>query len=83
MGPLEIIGGILLIISSILLIVVVIMQESKQSGLSAMTGGSDSYLSKNKGRTIEAKLAFITKIFTVAFFVITLALNLIIRYVVK
>ncbi len=81
MGPLEIIGGILLIISSILLIIIVIMQESKQSGLSAMTGGTDSYLSKNKGKTMEAKLALITKIFAIVFFVVTLALNLIIRYV--
>lgn len=82
MGPLQIIGGILLILSSLLLIAVVIMQESKQSGLGAMTGGSsDSYLSKNKGKTMDAKLVLITKIFSIAFFVITIALNLIIRYV--
>lgn len=82
MGPLQIIGGILLILSSLLLITIVIMQESKQSGLGAMTGGSsDSYLSKNKGKTMDAKLVLITKIFAIAFFVITIALNLVIRYV--
>lgn len=81
MGPIEIIGGVLLIIASILLIIVVSMQESKQSGLSAMTGGSsDSYLSKNKGKTMEAKLSMITKIFTAIFFVATIALNLIIKF---
>lgn len=82
MGPLEIIGGILLIISSILIIIVVTMQESKQSGLSAMTGGSDSYLSKNKGKTLDSKLAQVTKILAIVFFIVTLAVNLIIRYVV-
>ncbi len=82
MGPLEIIGGILLIISSILIIIVVTMQDSKQSGLSAMTGGSDSYLSKNKGKTLDSKLARVTKILAIVFFIMALAVNLIIRYVV-
>lgn len=81
MNILEIIGGVLLIISSILIIVLVVMQDSKQSGMSAMTGQSDSYLSKNKGKTLESKLVFITKIFTIAFFVLTIGMNLIIRYV--
>lgn len=81
MGPLQIIGGILLIISAILIIGLVIMQESKQSGLSAMTGGSDSYLSKNKGKTLDSKLAFLTKVFAIAFFIITLAVNLVIKYI--
>lgn len=81
MNILEIIGGILLIISSILIIVLVVMQDSKQSGMSAMTGQSESYLSKNKGKTLESKLVNLTKILTVAFFVLTIAMNLIIRYV--
>lgn len=81
MNVLEIIGGILLLIASILIIILVVMQDSKQSGMSVMTGQSDSYLSKNKGKTLESKLVFITKLFVIAFFVITVGLNLIIRYV--
>ncbi|MEG0894073.1 MAG: preprotein translocase subunit SecG [Oscillospiraceae bacterium] len=81
MGIFEIIAGVLLIVSAIVIIFVIAMQESKQSGLSAMTGKTDSYLSKNRGKTMEAKLVFITKVLSIAFFVITLALNLIIRYV--
>ena len=46
-----------------------------------MNGMSDSYLSKNRGKSIDAKLAFITKVVAVIFFIITLALNLIIAYV--
>ena len=82
MNVLALIGGILLLIASILIITLVVMQDSKQSGMSAMTGGqSDSYLSKNKGKTLESKLVFATKIFVITFFVITVGLNLIIRYV--
>lgn len=81
MGIFEIIGGALLMVSAIVLILVAISQESKQSGLSSMNGMSDSYLSKNRGKSIDAKLASITKILAISFFVITLALNLIIHYV--
>lgn len=80
MSILEIVFGILLIISSILIITVVMFQDSKQSGLSVMTGTSDSYLSKNKGRTLQDKLITVTKIFIVLFFVVTIAVNLILRY---
>lgn len=82
MNVLQIIGGVLLMLSSILLIIVVVLQESKQPGLAAMTGAqSDSYLSKNRGKTLESKLIFVTKVLSITFFVLTIAMNLIIRYV--
>lgn len=81
MDLIQIIGGVVLIISCLLIIVVVLMQESKQSGLSAMTGSSDSYLSKNRGKTLDAKLVTITKIFTAIFFVAAIAMNLLIKFI--
>lgn len=81
MNTLQIIGGVLLIISSILIIILVVLQDSKQSGLGALSGQTDSYLSRNKGKTLESKLVLTTKIFSVVFFLLALALNLIIRYV--
>lgn len=81
MGALEIVGGILLIIASILITVVVLLQESKQSGLSALGTQSDSYFSKNKGKTLEAKLVMFTRIFAVIFLLATVAMNLIVAYV--
>jgi len=81
METLQLVGGILLIISSILIIIVVSVQDSRQSGLSVISGGTDSYLSKNKGKTMESKLVFITKVFGITFFVLTIALNLAIKYV--
>lgn len=82
MSVIQIIGGSFLILSAIVLIIVTLLQESKQSGLSAMSGGSsDSYLSKNRGRSMSNKLANITKVVAAIFFIATLALNIILTYV--
>lgn len=80
MNGLTIAGGILLMITSILLIILILMQDSKQSG-NVFTGETDSYLSKNKSRTLEAKLAFATRILLIILFVLVIAVNLVIRYV--
>jgi preprotein translocase subunit SecG len=66
--------GAVLIVSSIFIVILVMLQQSRQAGLSgAIAGGSDSFYEKNKGRSKEAKLAFLTKIFAVVFFVTALA----------
>ena len=66
------IGGIL-IVASIFIVLFVMLQESRQAGLSgAIAGGSDSFYEKNKGRSKEARLAFLTKIFAVVFLVMPL-----------
>lgn len=81
MNGLTIAGGIFLMITSILLIILVLCQDSKQPNMSAFTGETDSYLSKNKSRTLEAKLIMITRILVIVLFVASIAMNLIIRYV--
>ena len=66
--------GAVLIVSSIIIVIVVMLQQSQQQGLSgAIAGGSDTFFDKNKGRTIESKLATITKIVAAVFFVVALA----------
>ncbi len=66
--------GAVLIVSAIIIIVTVMLQESQQQGLSgAIAGGSDTFFDKNKGRTMESKLARITKIFASIFFIGSLA----------
>ena len=56
------------------------LQQSQQQGLSgAIAGGADSFFEKNKGRTMEAKLAKITKLFTVFFFIAVFAAVIIFR----
>ena len=58
MGVLETILIVLEAICSIALIVVVLMQSGKEAGLSgALSGSSDSYLSKNKKGNLDAMLA--------------------------
>ncbi|MGN0595812.1 MAG: preprotein translocase subunit SecG, partial [Ruminiclostridium sp.] len=81
MGVIEIIAAILLILACVFIIVIVLMQDSKQGMSQTITGASaDNYYQKNSGRTNEAKLAKGTKIAAVAFFVITLLVNVIAIY---
>ena len=75
MSVLEIILGILLIIASIVMIVVIILQEGNQQGVGVVSGGADTFFSKNKARSYDAFLARATKWFAIGFVVIVLALN--------
>lgn len=76
MEILKMVLSILLIIDCIVCAFVVLLQEGKSTGLGALTGSSETYWSKNKGRSTEGMLANITKICAVLFFVLALALNL-------
>ena len=58
------------------LIAMVLFQSGKSAGLSGTIGGvADSFLAKNKAKTIDAKLARATKWVGAVFVVLTLALN--------
>ena len=67
---------IVFIILSIIMTVIVLMQEGKNNGLGALTGSSDTYWSKNKGRSMEGMLVKLTRIFVILFLVIAMVLNL-------
>ena len=63
-------------IASIALIVVVLLQSGKEAGLSgALTGSSDSYLSKNKKGGLDQLLASSTKWIAIAWILLTLFLS--------
>lgn len=69
---------ILQLISGLAVTLVVLFQSGKRSGLSgAIAGGADTFMTKAKAKTWDAKLAKMTKWFAIAFVVLTLALNLI------
>ena len=56
---------------------VVLMQSGKSAGLSgAISGGADTFMSKGKAKTWDAKLAKATKWFALAFIILTLILNI-------
>ena len=69
---------VLQVILSLALIAVVMLQSGKSAGLSgAIAGGADTFLSKNKAKSLDAKLAKMTKWVALAFVVLALVLNLI------
>lgn len=67
--------AILQLLCGLVLILAVLFQSGKNAGLSGVIGGSDSFLSKNKAKSLDAKLARATKWVGAAFIVLTLALN--------
>ena len=70
--------SIVIIISALFLIVTVLLQSSDDSGISALSGQSNSYLSKSKAKTMEAKLALGTKI-AAGIFILAAILKLFIK----
>lgn len=67
---------ILQLLCALILIAVVLFQSGKSQGLSGAIGGiADSYMSKTKAKSIDAKLAKATKWIGAVFVVLTLALN--------
>lgn len=66
------------VICALILICVVMLQSGKNAGLSgAIAGAADSFLSKNKASSWDAKLSRSTKWIALAFMVLTLVLSLI------
>lgn len=75
---LRIILLVLEVISSVVLILVVLLQSGKEAGLSgALSGNSDSYLSKSGKGNLDKMLASATKWIALVWVLITLALALI------
>ena len=63
--------------TGLFLIAVVLLQSGKSAGLSgAISGGAETFFSKGKAKTLDAKLAKMTKWVALAFVVLTLVLNL-------
>ncbi len=69
--------GALLIVASLVMIIVIILQEGNQHGVGVVSGGADTFFSKNKARTLDVLLAKATKWVAIGFVVVVLALNII------
>lgn len=74
MGAFEVICGILMVVASLVMIVTVLLQDSESNGMGAITGGAETFFGKNKSKSLEGKLALMTKICAVVFVVMALAL---------
>ena len=78
MNALLVVMTIIQVIASLFLIAVVLLQSGKNSGLSgALAGGGDSFLARNKGKSLDAKLAKMTKWVAGVFLLITFLMNLV------
>lgn len=77
MDVLKVILLVLEVIASIALMVVVLMQSGKEAGLSgALSGNSDSYMSRNGKGGLDKALAKATKWVALVWLLLTLALYL-------
>lgn len=81
MSALEIVFGIILLLFSVIIIIVVLLQEGSQKNVGVVTGGADTFLSKNKARSVDAFLSRWTKVIAIGFFVLVIAMNVILFFV--
>ena len=71
----QIIVSIIYFIFCLDLVAIVILQSGKSDGLSgAIGGGADTFLSKNKAKSADARLAKMTKWVAICFMVLTLVM---------
>ena len=75
MDALNMVITILQLLCGLAIIVIVLFQSGKSDGLSGAIGGvADSFLAKNKAKTLDAKLARATKWVGAVFLVLTFIL---------
>ena len=73
----QIVLSVIDFVVSLALIAVVMLQSGKSAGLSgAIAGGADTFLSKNKAKSADARLARMTKWIAIVFMVLTLVICL-------
>ena len=76
MSTVQMIFNILMVLASIVLIVSVLMQKGDDGGVSAIMGGSgaESFLGRNKAKTMQGRLALLTKVSAGAFVLLALVM---------
>ena len=72
---LKLILTIVQVVLCVAVIAIVMLQSGKSAGLSgAISGAADTFLSKNKAKSVDAKLAKMTKWVAILWVVLTLVL---------
>lgn len=78
MSAVEYIVGAFVILVSLAIIIAVILQQGRRAGINGViSGGADTFLSKNKARDMDARLARGTKYIAILFFVLAIVANFI------
>ena len=81
MSVIQVILSIIYVILGVAISIVILMQEGKSNGLGSAIGGisTDSYCSKNRGRSMEGALEHFTRYGAIVFMIITIILNILLR----
>lgn len=81
MSVIQVILSIIYVILGVAISIVILMQEGKSNGLGSGIGGisTDSYWSKNRGRSMEGALEHFTRYGAIVFMIITIILNILLR----
>lgn len=75
MNTAQIVVSIIYFIVALILVAIVMLQSGKSAGLSgAIGGGAETFLSKNKAKSVDSKLAKLTKWVAIVFMVLTLVM---------
>jgi preprotein translocase subunit SecG len=76
MSPIQLTLTIIYVLLAVFLVVVVILQSGKSNGLSGAIGGgsAETFLAKNKSKSLDARLAKLTKWVAIVFVVFTMVL---------
>jgi preprotein translocase subunit SecG len=78
MDTLKLVLSIVQILGSLFLIGVVLLQSGRRAGLSgSISGMADTFLSRNKAKTLDAKLEKLTIWVSIGFVALTLSLSII------
>ena len=77
MSTIGIVLTVILMILAVVLAVIILMQSKRSAGLGAISGGNDTYWSKNKGNSMEGALEKYTKIGGALFMIIAFIVNLV------
>ena len=72
MSVFQTIFSVVILLSSLVMIVTVLLQSGQAKGLGAIGGGAETFFGKNKAKSIDGKLALITKICAAVFIICSL-----------
>ena len=76
MAVLKTVLTVVFVLISLALTVIILLQEGKSAGLGAISGSSDTYWSKNKGRSLEGLLVKLTRVAVILFVLLAAVLDL-------
>ena len=77
MGTLTIVFTVIQVLCAVALVAIVMLQTGNNGLSGAITGATESFMSKNKNFGKEARLATLTKIVAAVFLVLTFVLTVI------